>query len=333
MTPPPAAPHPTRVVVLRALGLGDLLAAVPALRALRGALPDASVTLLGPRDVGGLLRDAGLVDAVVAHQGLDPLPEAVHGADLAVNLHGKGPQSHRLLRATRPGRLVGFADVTTGTVGPVWDDTEHERARWCRLVRETFGVSADPDDARISPELPEPLARAAVVVHPGAAAGSRRWPAERWAEVAARMAAHGDVVVTGSPAERTLAREVAAGASLPPESVLAGTTDVRDLAALVASARLVLSSDTGVAHLAPAFGTPSVTLFGPTSPTTWGPPPGRTHRVLWRGDTVGASYQGDPHGALIDPVLGSIEVAEVVAAAEAALAQGMRPPSVGTPQA
>ena len=63
---------------------------------------------------------------------------------------------------------------------------------------------------------------------------------------------------------------------------------------LVAGCGRVVCGDTGVAHLATALRTPSVVLFGPTSPAEWGPPPSPLHRVLWSGRT------GDPHGAAVD---------------------------------
>jgi ADP-heptose:LPS heptosyltransferase len=97
----------------------------------------------------------------------------------------------------------------------------------------------------------------------------------------------------------------------------AGPTDLLHLAALVAAAERVVCGDTGVAHLATASGTPSVVLFGPTSPDGWGPPPGRTiHRVLWAG------RQGDPHAAEPDPGLLRIGVDVVVEALAALPARG-----------
>jgi ADP-heptose:LPS heptosyltransferase len=79
---------------------------------------------------------------------------------------------------------------------------------------------------------------------------------------------------------------VAGQAGLPADAVLAGTLGLSGLAALVAGAALVVSNDTGVGHLATAYGTPSVLLFGPTAPTGWGPPPDRPqHTVLWAGET------------------------------------------------
>jgi ADP-heptose:LPS heptosyltransferase len=112
-------------------------------------------------------------------------------------------------------------------------------------------------------------------VHPGAASRARRWPAERWAAVAS--AAGERVVITGTRAERLLAQRVAAIAGLPQRAVLAGRTDLRALAAGVASARRVVSGDTGVAHLAAALGTPVVALFGPTDPALSAP---RGHSVV-----------------------------------------------------
>jgi ADP-heptose:LPS heptosyltransferase len=115
------------------------------------------------------------------------------------------------------------------------------------------------------------------------------------------------VVISGGPGEEDLALRVARRAGLPGEAVHAGRTGLAQLARLVAAAARVVCTDTGVAHLATALGTPSVILFGPTSPRHWGPPPHRPwHRVLWRGTT------GDPRGATPDPGLLALEVDEVL---------------------
>lgn len=307
----------TRVLVLRALGLGDLLTAVPALRGVRAAHPRAQVVLAGPARLAGLLP-AGLVDDVVDTAPLAPLDASLAGADLAVNLHGRGPQSTELLRRTDPGRLVAFGMTS------VWRADEHEVHRWCRLVTEA-GMPADPAALELDPPTTAPPVAGAVVVHPGAALPSRRWPPERWATVARALAdAGGHVVLTGSPAEAALAADVARQAELPPDRVLAGRTTAVDLAALVATARLLVSVDTGVAHLATGLGTPSVVLFGPTSPALWGPPAGRPrHRMLWAGRT------GDNDAPATDPGLLAITAAQVVTAAVEALAlerQGRRAP-------
>jgi ADP-heptose:LPS heptosyltransferase len=109
--------------------------------------------------------------------------------------------------------------------------------------------------------------------------------------------------------------------------VVAGRTSLADLVALVASARLVVSGDTGVSHLASAFARPSVTLFGPVPPAEWGPPHEPRHQVLWAGRP---GYRGDPHGLELDPALAAITPDQVSRAAVRALhAAGLAAPVTG----
>lgn len=313
-----------RLVMLRALGLGDLLTAVPAMRAAADAHPGHRRILAAPAALAPLARLTGAVDEVVPVAPLEPLPRELAGADVAVNLHGSGPESHRLLRAISPRRLIAFANDETRVRGPHWREDEHERWRWCRLLCES-GIPADPGRLRLrTPPPADGEGRAAdppaagdedagtTILHPGAASAARRWPAERFAAVACALRARGDrTVVTGSPRERPLARHIAWLARLPEDSVVAGTTDAMDLARLVAAARTVVSGDTGIAHLAAALGTRSVTIFGPTAPDRWGPPSaGGRHAVLWAGRT------GDPHADRPDPGLLRIGVRDVLRALE-----------------
>jgi ADP-heptose:LPS heptosyltransferase len=298
----------THVLVLRALGLGDFLTGVPALRALRRALPEHEIVLAAPRALEPLVRLSGAVDTVLDTAGLDPIAWSGEPPELAVNLHGRGPESHRLLASLAPGRLVAFGSPEANHAGPAWAADEHEVRRWCRLVESSLEVRADPGELHLEVPVTPAVVPDAVVIHPGAAYPSRRWPASRFAQVArgARERGH-TVVVTGGPDEVALAEQVRRGAGLPPSAVLAGRTDLAGMAALVASARLVVCGDTGVAHLASAYSTPSVLLFGPTSPDRWGPPAGGPHVVLWHGDGT-----GDPWGDSSDPALLRIGVDEVL---------------------
>ncbi len=300
-------------VVLRPLGLGDLLTGLPAIRAVRAAVPGHRLVLATTRALEPLAGLVDAVDEVLPARELEPLDWAGPPPDLAVDLHGKGPLSHAVVAALEPGRLLTFD--SPGYPGPRWYPDEHEVARWCRLVAEGLGVPADPDALDLAvPAVPPPVTGAALV-HPGAAFPGRRWPAERFAAVARHLAAGGhDVRITGGPAEVDLARAVAEGAGLGPDAVLAGTTTSLELAAVVAAARVVVSGDTGVAHLATAYRRPSVVLFGPVSPALWGPPArpgehGPLHVVLWHGDGT-----GDPWGTELDPALARIPVDEVTAA-------------------
>ncbi|WP_456848685.1 glycosyltransferase family 9 protein [Geodermatophilus sp. SYSU D00742] len=309
-------------MVLRPLGLGDLLTGVPAIRAVRAAVPGhrlvlATTTALGP--LAGLI-DA--VDEVLPARELEPLDWAGPPPELAVDLHGKGPASHVVVADLHPCRLLTFD--SPGYPGPTWYPDEHEVRRWCRLVGEGLGVDADPDALDLAvPSVPAPAPPGVALVHPGAAFPARRWPADRFAAVARHLAGHGlDVRVTGGPAEVPLARQVAAAAGLGEGSVLAGRTSTPELAAVVAGARVVVSGDTGMAHLATAYRRPSVVLFGPVAPALWGPPPraarggGSLHVVLWHGDGT-----GDPWGTELDPALATITVGEVTAALDGLLAR------------
>lgn len=302
-----------RILVLRALGMGDLLTAVPALRGLARARPEHRLLLATPGWLAPLVELIEVVDEHVRVGELEPLPAPVRGCDLAVNLHGSGPQSHELLLATDPDRLLAFRHpaVPASHDAPAWDPESHEVARWCQLLAHD-GIEADPGELDLAPpRRAAPVRSGVTVVHPGAKAASRRWPPERYAAVAAAERAAGrEVVVTGSTDEQVLAGEVASRAQLPRTAVLAGTQDLHALAATIAVAGRIVCGDTGVAHLATAMGTPSVVLFGPTPPSVWGPPDERRdrHRVLWAG------HVGDPLADRSFHGLDAIGVDDVLAA-------------------
>ncbi|MFC8731221.1 glycosyltransferase family 9 protein [Luteimicrobium sp. NPDC057192] len=321
-----AGPAEDDVLVLRALGLGDALVSVPALRGLRRAWPGRRLVLAGPPSVGPWLAGLGLVDAVVPARGLAPLPPHARGdgRHVAVNLHGRGPESHRALLATRPARLVAFGAPGLHE-GPPWDPEEHEVDRWCRLVRSAGG-SCDRGDLLLAPRV----ARGDhVVVHPGAAGADRRWPVSRFAVVVGALARAGrTVVVTGSPGERARCARVVRGAGPGAAGRVvdrSGALDVGALADVVGSAALLVSGDTGVAHLATAFRTPSVTLFARTPPRLWGPCVDlERHRVLWHGADEGDGARPRAEGAPgPDPLLLEITAEEALAAAAGLLE---RPP-------
>jgi ADP-heptose:LPS heptosyltransferase len=308
------------ILVMRTLGIGDLATAVPALRALRTAHPTAHLSLAVPAWLAPLAGPAGPVDTVVETGELER-PD-VTTPDLAVNLHGRGPQSHRLLQDLHPKSLWAFACTEASfTDGPQWTDPaagtgEHEVHRWCRML-DWYGVPTDVSDLGLSIPDVAPAVTGATIVHPGAKSTSRRWPVRRFASVAHELTTRGHhVVVTGSEHDEDIARRLVELAGLPPDRCLAGHTGVLDLAALVASARLVISGDTGIAHLATGYATPSVTLFGPVSPAQWGPPAGRRqHRALWRPEPVtGEPPAGSTHPALLR--LTVHDVLDAVATAE-----------------
>jgi ADP-heptose:LPS heptosyltransferase len=324
---PTITSRPPPVLVLRALGLGDALTAVPALRGLRRLFPARRLLLAAAGEAPELLRACGIVDGLVPARDLfGPPPGEGLGPHIAVNLHGRGPHSHRLLAAGRPRRIVAYPCPPVVPEGPLWDDGEHEVRRWTRLVDDAAARRGRrpvcrADDLRI--ELPAPGAEADVprkpawpyaVLHPGASSGARRWPPRRWARVAGELERCGvRVVLTGGPGERALAAGVASAAGLLPSRSTAGELSLPALARLVAGAALLVCGDTGVGHLGTALGTPSVLLFGPLPPARWGPlADPQLHTVLWHGAGLG---EGDPHADRCDPALLRTSVDEVLEAA------------------
>lgn len=310
---------PDALVVLRALGLGDFLTGVPAYRALRRAFPQARLYLAAPAALAELVPLTGAIDVLLPTGELQPIGWTGPPPAVAADLHGRGPASHRLVAALRPGRLIVFGGTHGGGfAGPAWRAGEHEVTRWCRLCEES-GIPADPADLRLAapPAGPALEARPPTLIHAGAAAASRCWPAARFATVARKLSHQGHrVLLTGSAAQRPAASWVARRAGLPPTAVLAGQTSLTALASLASRARLVVSGDTGLAHLAAAYARPSVTLCGPVPPAEWGPPRHPRHQVLW---PAPPGYRGDPHGELTDPVLAAITPEAVLAAAQRAV--------------
>ncbi|NUT72283.1 glycosyltransferase family 9 protein [Pseudarthrobacter sp. C4D7] len=305
-TPEPTDGKP-ELLVLRALKLGDLLVAVPALKGIRRAFPGHRLRYAAQEWLSEALDLVGGYELLPTH-GLDePLAMEPGVVDVAVNLHGSGPESQGRIEALQARRTL--AHRSRRRDGPPWRPELHERERWVRLL-EWHGIEADPLDVQLgAPPVPSPVP-GATVLHVGAAYGSRLWPEERFAAVAAFLTEHGHrVVLTGGTSERARAEEVGRRAGLPGTAVLAGALGLGEFAATIAAARVVVSADTGAAHLASAYGTPSVVLFGPAPPEIWGPPPG-PHVVLTRaGLRRGDTFAADP-----DPALLAVQAHDVVAA-------------------
>lgn len=305
----PAPDGRPEILALRALKLGDLLVAVPALKGLRRAFPEHRILYAAQEWLRPIVGLTDAIDDLLPTHGLDdPLPIEHGRIDLAVNLHGNGAESRGRLEDIGAKRRMGHR--APGWDGPEWRDGVLERERWATLV-SWHGVPADPLDCRLRvPDEGSP-APDAVVIHVGAAYGSRLWPVERFAEVAHTLAATGHrVLFTGSMKERPRALAVADAAGLSDDTVAAGNLPLDRFAGLIAGASLVISADTGAAHLASAYGRPSVILFGPAPASEWGPPPG-PHTVL----TDESLRLGETFSPTPDPALMAVTIDQVLAAA------------------
>lgn len=320
-----------KIAVLRGLFLGDLVAATPALRALRRGHPRAEITLATlPHSAALAPHLPPSVDRVLAYPGAPGLDgwagdEAGLEAfliemraerfDLAVNLHGRGPQSTRLVRAFGARRLAAFTPgPEDGLPAPdahvPWQDGRHESENLLRLAGVAGGsrdgtlpsLQVRGKDRRAAGALVAGDRRPLALVHPGASAAEKRWPAERFGEVARGLLGRGfAVVVTGGASEGGITGRVA---GLAPGALdLGGRTDLSALIGLVDRASVAVTNDTGPAHLAYALATPSVTVFGPTTDAKrWGPPAGT----------------GERHAVLVGDPIGGVGTAEVLDAALAA---------------
>ena len=295
------------LLVLRALKLGDLLVAVPALRALRRAYPGHRLLYAAQDWLEDALELVGGYELLPTH-GLDvPIPVEAGTVDIAVNLHGSGPESEARLAAVRPRTIVGHR--TSERPGPAWLEEIHERERWTRPAavarhrRRTGRFPAAP--ARRSQPLPgrHGAARRCRVRQPAVA----RRPVCR-----SGTRPHGGrspVVFTGSSAERQRALDVARLAGSRRSAFWRGGCGWPNSWQPLRRPGWWCSADTGAAHLASAYSRPSVVLFGPAPAEVWGPPSG-PHIVL----TDAQARRGDTFAATPDPALLAVSVQDVLAA-------------------
>jgi ADP-heptose:LPS heptosyltransferase len=277
-------------------GLGDLLCAVPALRAIRAAEPSAHVTFIGlPTGAWLAERFPGYIDRWLPCNTCPGLPEskpdpiaherflrAARAArfDLAVQLHGDGRATNSFTASLGATRWGGLRRPGTDEHNPLLAELRPERHEIERCGDALCAVGITSHDTRL--EFPiragdrdqlaavvGTLPATVAVLHPGASRPERCWSASSFAAVADHLASRVDrVVLTGSAAEVDVVASVSARTATPPIA-LAGRTSLGTLAALLAGARVVVSNDTGVAHLAGAVGTPTVTVFARSDRRRW----------------------------------------------------------------
>lgn len=301
-----------RIAILRALQLGDMLCAVPVFRAVRVAHPHAQITLIGlPWARSFAERLSGYLDDFIEFPGFPGLPERavvpedvvrfLHAAqarrfDLVLQLHGSGSHINECVQLLGARRSAGFHDAGDVIPDPIrfipWPVKGTETHRLMRIL-DAIGVEAQGDttefpvtdtdraELRASHEVARLEGRTYCIVHPGARFPSRRWSPARFAAVADALAAEGMVVVlTGVADEAPVVAEVRA--LMRTSCVdLTGRLSLGALAALLDGARLVISNDTGISHLASAVGAPSVVIASGSDVERWAPADPWRHLVLW----------------------------------------------------
>jgi ADP-heptose:LPS heptosyltransferase len=303
---------PRRIALFRALQLGDLLCAVPALRAVRNGFPDAEITLIGlPWAAQFVRRFARLVDRFVEFPGFPGLPEREPDInalprfladaqaaryDLAIQMHGRGDLTNSIVAALGANAMAGFCPPGGHCPDPLrflpWPESGTEIHR-CIALTDFLGLARAGDRLEFPFEDGEIaqgdalLARHRlasqrfVCVHPGARLYTRRWPSEYFATVAQDIVRRGfPVVLTGSSEEALITRRIAR--ALPADSFvdLAGHTELGVFAAVLRHARLLVANDTGVSHVAAALRVPSIVVCCGADPHRFAPLDHVLHEVL-----------------------------------------------------
>lgn len=320
---PRASVH--RILVVRQHNqLGDMLCAVPLLRALRATYPDAHIALLARPLNSEVLRGARWLDEVIVYDKRKFLQ-----SPLAVIRFARSLKARRfdlvLVPATvamsvssdviaffsgcrrriGPGSLAGRRNITgylyNVRVDLDWqrDPTTHQTRRNLDIasklvledVRQELEIGFTDEEIRNGADfLAAHRASRPLVVgfHPGAAKIPNRWDASRFAEIANRAAEiHGaHILITAGPDDDEPLREMTL--NLANEHTVLQNQPIRFVASVLRACDLYVTNDTGMMHVAAATGTPTLSLFGPTDPLQWAPP-GPQHRfILGAGGSVDA---------------------------------------------
>lgn len=291
-----------RIFVFARTGIGDIVYTIPALRALRRCFPNAHITIEAGERGHSLLRYCPYVDEVwvrIRPRGLRGKLRSIWNLykgkfDRAVILDRSDEKTLHTFLARIPERYGVrkklFGRLLTASVE--WDPNAHDMNDHFRRVVELVGCDTSDWRLELFPDpkayqsLPEKLAQAGwrgerplIGINPGASSPERLWLPERYAQVADVLQAEGmRVVLLGSAGEIGLAEAILRAMHSEP-LVLTGKLTLDELIVAISGLDVLISGDTGPAHLAAAVGTPVVGLYGATSARRYGPV-GERHIVI-----------------------------------------------------
>ena len=280
---------PTSILVTRLSALGDVVLASAVAQALRERFPSARLEFLSQEPHGRILRWVRGLDSVHLWTGHGAAPSEVRARrwDVVVDLSGTA-RSRRLLHGVPRGTLLRvrkqalrrFAFVRLRALGAGPKGLSRALDRLFATVA-SLGVTRGERRPRL--DVPPPPEDGPILLAPGAGRPTKRWPVERFAEVARRLAAEGErTLVVGSTAERPLLEAVAAGGGAGMAEIRA-VADPAELPPVVARCPLGLTNDSGLLHVAEACGVDVVALFGPTHPALGFAPLGPRSVALYTG--------------------------------------------------
>jgi heptosyltransferase-1 len=272
--------HPSsKLLVIRLSAFGDVIHTIPAVVALRDALPQIEIAWAVEPAYAELVELVAGVKAIrvsLKKWSVARIREAVRsvrGYDDAIDFQGL-IKSALIARVSGARLRYGFARDVIREKPAAWfvnRPVAIERSRhvveWnLALARALAPAIAGVPMVDFSPFADDPSGKLRafanrIVFLPGAGRPEKQWPADRFAELARRLGS--DVLVACGPGEEPIGRAI--GAELAPP------TTFRELAFLLRGARLVVGGDTGPLHLAAVLGVPIAGLYGPTDPSRNGP--------------------------------------------------------------
>lgn len=297
------------VAVIRALQLGDMLCAVPALRSLRHALPNARITLIGlPWARTFRDRFAAYIDDFEEFPGYPGIPErdwderrfqtfksrsSGRAYDLAVQMHGSGEHINSFLSELGAAQVAGYCpstdrcpDSQNFLVYPSNCPEIHRHLRLMNFLGATMTDDAldfpiNKEDENEFERVSSALSTAGYVcLHVGSRWPSRRWKTSGYALIADALSRWGlQVVLTGSEWEADLANDVMRQSQANCLNLI-GKTTLGGMACLIKHSKLLISNDTGAAHIGAAVKTPSVVIVLGSDSARWRPLNHKLHRVV-----------------------------------------------------
>lgn len=288
---------PRRILLIRLSAIGDVVMASPLIHAFRAAYPDAYIAWLGEQPAAALVqcnpelnevivwprnewrrlwREGKRLQAYGAFREFTRQLKA-RNFDLAVDLQG-------LLKSGIWARLSGAPErIGLGSKeGSQWlmsrvlsrrggepriGSEYYGLARELQLPHEPFrmAITVNAEEEAYAAALARELANPYAVICPFTTRPQKHWFADRWAELARQLQQRlgMKVVMLGGHADKAAAEEIASRAQL---TDLVGRSRLRESAAIIKHADLLIGVDTGLTHMGIAFGVPTVALFGSTRP-------------------------------------------------------------------
>jgi lipopolysaccharide heptosyltransferase II len=299
-----------RICLIKPTALGDVVQTLPLLGMLRSRFPAASISWVVRRAFADILKGHPDLTEIIPFHRKGPWRDSLQllkllrhrRFDLVFDLQGLF-RTAVMTWATGSAVRVGLetaregASLSCNCVIPDSGPRSPAHLRYWR-VAEALGMANHPRVAVIPTGPPESawlteqlrnLPRPLLAIHPGAGWETKRWPVEKFAEIARRF--EGGVIVVGSTSERQLAVPIVDAARPRNRRVLnlAGETNLKQLAVLLGAADVVVSNDSGPMHIAAAMGTPVVGIFTCTSPILSGPA-GSNHELISTAVPCAASY-------------------------------------------